>query len=143
MRDPGPAGDERDPRRLLVEVALVVADPVLAAQEAVVGEEEDVGVLLDPVALDLVDQGADALVDGEQRLPGAAALAQRVGDLARGQRLLLGDRRGLSETSASLNEGGSVLRNLPFSVARWRGAGTAARLQERPGSPPPPPWGAA
>ena len=50
---------------------------------------------------------------------------------------------GLSEVSASLNEGGSVSRNLPFRVERWRGAGTAARLQDRPGSPPPPPCGAA
>ena len=50
---------------------------------------------------------------------------------------------GLSEISASLNDGGRFPLAFFFSVPRWRGAGTAARLQDRPGSPPPPPWGAA
>ena len=95
MRDARPAGDERHPRRLLVEEALVAADPMLAAHEAVVGEIEDVGVAAQLVALELVDERPDALVDGEQRLPGAAALAQRVGDLAIGQRRVVGDRRRL------------------------------------------------
>ena len=50
---------------------------------------------------------------------------------------------GFSETSASLNDVGRAPFFFCFRVPRSRGAGTAPRLHERPGAPPPPPCGAA
>ena len=102
---------------------------MLAAQEAVVGEEEDVGVVSQLLAPELVEDLADALVDRQQRLPGTAALAQDVGDLARGERRSLGDRRGLVADVCLVERCGQVALELVLERAemtRSRDGGTVA-----------------
>ena len=76
-------GQQRDAQRLLVGVGLLLDEPVLAEQQAVVGGEEDRGVVELAEVRKLADEIGDALVDDGER-------GERAAPAALQQRLLLG-----------------------------------------------------
>ena len=95
---------------------------MLAVEEPVVRGEDDVRLVELAGRGQPVDDLADGLVDGEQRLETLLVVLANRGDL-RGR--ISGRLRipaGLSETSASLNEGGIGSGSLAKTL-RWRGAG--------------------
>ena len=128
-RDARPAHLERHPDRLLVDVPLDPEDPVLAVEEAVVGGEDDQGVVELAVGAQRVDDLLDALVHREQRLERAAvACAACPRSESRSRRGWLRIAAGLSETSASLKLGG-LGSGSESNAWAWRGAGFAAPPQ--------------
>ena len=107
---------------------------MLAAEEAVVGGEDDVGVIEDALVLQLLDELADRLVDRDQLLLLAPPLG--VDQL----RLLLADALlacfwshfGLSLMSFSLKPGsfGSGVAGVPEEVARRGSKGPCGELNQ-------------
>ena len=105
-RHAGPADDERHADRRLVDLHLPGRDPVLAVEEAVVGGVDEERVVELTGRLQRTDDRGDALVDRQQRLQALAVVLRDPCDAARGA---AGGGSapppGLSETSASLNDG--------------------------------------
>ena len=84
-RDARAAHLERHPDRLLVDVPLVLREPVLAVEVAVVGGVDDQRVVELARRPQRLDDLLDALVHRQQRLQLTAVLALDVGDLAGAQ----------------------------------------------------------
>ena len=142
-RDPRPADDQRDADRRLVEHDLALRHAVLAVHEAVVRREDDVRVV------ELA--GRRQRVDDLRRRPRRPRAATRgAAGSSRGSRASLAGvsaarfriAAGLSETSASLNDGGAGSGSFAKRL-RWRGAGDGVEIRSgRRGRAAPPQCGA-